>query len=145
MDEGVRKALEEAVDWEAKSYDFYKRASEKVSDSGIKSLLLKLASEELKHKRALEEVDSDFRPGLCGSDWFDVIDRFDEHRMRSLKLASKVLLFAIDKEEKAKKKYAGFAKTAKDQKVRKLFDYLSVEESCHESLLRAEYGRLNKK
>lgn len=137
------EVLRQAIMWEEYSHDFYVRAADSVGIEPLKVLFRKLAAEELKHKRILEDANiAKLSQYTCGVDWFNLLDDFKSQSSEALTKAVKALEFAMDKEGRAEERYRHMGKEASNLVVQELCSQLATAENCHRSLLRSEYERL---
>ena len=130
-----------AIEKEIGAFNFYMKASQVAKYSGAKELFTEFAKEEEKHRKLLEDltvekigqlkvepvpnlkisdymVDIEFRPDLSYAD---------------------ILRVAMKMEERSLKLYTDLKGTAKDDEMKKLFDFLAQQEAKHKYGLEKKY------
>lgn len=146
MNERLKLIMESAIKQEEYSREFYKAAAAKTKVPSAKKLLLRLSAEEQIHKERLETMDFSKLGAKVLADRINEIDVAQELMLtpvNEFKDLKAVLLFAIKKEQAAKKLYEELAYAAEDEKARHLFNVLSSEENNHEAMLAAELHKLS--
>lgn len=143
------KNLEEIIDFaiekEKEAADFYQSVSDKEQFSGKKEMLLEFAAQERKHQSLLE----DLKAGKVGAKlddyqykWItdikrsDFVDEITYHPGLDYK---DILMFAMQREEKALKLYNDMLDNAQDDDQKKVFKMLCQEEAKHKLSLETMY------
>ena len=130
-----------AIEKEIGAFNFYTKASQVAKYSGARELFIDFSKEEEKHRKLLEDltvekigqlkvepvpdlkisdymVDVEFRPDLSYAD---------------------ILRVAMKMEERSLKLYTDLKGTAKDDEMKKLFDFLAQQEAKHKYGLEKKY------
>jgi rubrerythrin len=131
-----------AIDKEIGAFTFYTKASQAVKYSGAKELFIDFAKEEEKHRKMLEDITVEkiaqlqidkAVPNLKISDYM-----VDAEFKPDLPYAD-ILRVAMKMEERSLKLYTDLRRTAKDDEMRKLFDFLAQQEAKHKYGLEKRY------
>lgn len=143
-----------AIEMEDKGNTFYKKAASKLEDSEAKSIFIKLADEELKHKERFKELQMvviDEMAGDKSSDFFDMeaskyiddlvhasvfpededIDKFLENISGPLSAIN----MALDLEKDSILLYQALSEGTKNRSTRETVLSIIIEERKHISLL----------
>ncbi|MBN2422576.1 ferritin family protein [Candidatus Woesearchaeota archaeon] len=143
MNEELRQIINKAIKQEEYFYDLYTSGAEKTEVVSAKTLLLKLAREENKHKEKLEELDSENLHLIPGK--FESVNLDQELMLTPIdefKSIKDVFDFAIKSEINANEMYRNIAENVSEDKAKKLFVFLAGEEKKHEELLNRELENL---
>jgi rubrerythrin len=148
MIKSVDEVLETAKRIEESSYNFYTSAQEVVSQPHLKEELKALAEQEVEHKRKIEEMINkgveEVAKGL-------VIEKIQDMKLGDYLLPSKIdskatiqdiLIAAIKREDMTHQFYQNLLKGAKDEDLRKVLEFLSIEELKHKNRLQFLYDDL---
>jgi len=148
---GIVAVTHLAIDSEKDAAALYLRLAQAVSDPKGKSVLIRLASDELGHLEKLERhlvaVLSGERGMLLPSDLVGAMAaRLGEKSAPDFPAGPdftpsdevRVLEFALDRELEANRRYIGMAESAGSEVDKKLFLSLAKEEDLHARILRAE-------
>ena len=136
------EAIRFAIDKEIGAFTFYMKASQAVKNSGAKELFIDFAKEEEKHRRLLEDITAEKIsrlqleknvPDLKISDYMVDVEFKPE-----LSYAD-ILRMAMKMEERSLKLYTDLERTAKDDRMKKLFDFLAQQEAKHKYGLEKRY------
>lgn len=142
MDSKIFKTIiNYAIEKEVEASVFYEATSDLAESPNIKKIFKEMASVELKHKQALENITE------------ESIDKYDFRNVPDLKIGDymvdedfrpnmnyqEVLILAIKREEKAHQLYSDLAENINDSEVKKLFQLLAQEEAKHKLSLETEY------
>ncbi len=122
-----------AIDKEIGSFNFYTRASQVAKYSGARELFVEFSKEEENHRRLLEgispekiqELKIESVPNLKISDYMVEID------FRPDLSYADILRVAMKMEERSLKLYSDLRETAKDDPMKRLFDFLAQQEAKH--------------
>lgn len=140
-------AIVKAIKFEQESYDFYAEASKKAANARLSKFFLKIALDELRHRRILEifRKVKDFEQALEKSEdesrtvnimrYEEEEERFDASGLEFF------LKKAIAREIQAEQMYADFLKKTEDPGLKELFKTLIIWEVTHKEKLEKEYGR----
>ncbi len=148
MIKSVDEVLETAKKIEESSYNFYTNAQNFVSQPHLKEELKALAEQEVEHKKRIEEMINrgvdEVAKGL-------VIDKIQDMKLGDYLLPSKIdsksniqdiLIAAIKREDMTHQFYQNLLKGAKDEDLRKVLEFLSIEELKHKNKLQFLYDDL---
>ncbi|MCK4931272.1 MAG: ferritin family protein [Candidatus Aminicenantes bacterium] len=133
--------LKFAISREEEAIASYGKMSEKTRSPGLKELLIDLQGEEKNHKSLLEEITdqkiASFEikevPDLKISDYLTEEPPAEEMTFQDL------LIFAAKKEQEAVKLYSNLERNAEDEDLKKLFQFLILQEKTHKLKLEKEY------
>ncbi|NOZ20888.1 MAG: ferritin family protein [Planctomycetes bacterium] len=133
--------LELAANKENEAHWFYKKAAGKVKDPGAKTMLADLAEEELKHKALLEDFDAavlkDWQPQHIQD--LRISDFLEDRLISDDSSPQEIMIYAMKREDKAKRFYEQAAAGTSDASVKKTFDMLAGEEAKHKLQLEKLY------
>jgi rubrerythrin len=134
----LKQILESAIKKEEYSYQIYMRAIEMTEVDSVKTLLQKLADQELLHKEKLETLDFNkigarVIPGKIGK--IDIAEELMMAPLEEFGSLSELFKFAMKKEVEAREMYKQLAESVDDENVKKLFGMLSEEEENHRQIL----------
>ncbi len=131
-----------AIDKEIGAFTFYTKASQAAKYSGAKELFIDFAKEEEKHRKLLEDITVEkiaqlqiekTVPDLKISDYM-----VDVEFKPDLSYAD-ILRMAMKMEERSLKLYTDLKGTAKDDEMKRLFDFLAQQEAKHKYGLEKKY------
>ena len=133
--------LDFAIDQEQEAHDFYMDLAGRVERPDTKDLLTQLASEELRHKKKLEEIRRGSRAFPAAK---DVTDLEISEYLVDVEPSSKLnyqdaLTLAMKREEAAFRLYTDLSKLAVDKELRRVFLALAQEEAKHKLRFEREY------
>lgn len=134
----INKLIDFAIEQEHEAFAFYKAASEKVSNPGVKQLFMDLAEDEHGHANLLEIYRENKELGNIFKT--QVIDyKISEiHEMPALSLTmipSEAIAIAMKKEQQAAELYAAFAANATTSEVKEALENLMNMELGHKHKL----------
>ena len=133
--------LKFAISREEEAIASYGKMSELTQSPGLAELLLELQGEEKKHKSLLEGITDqqiasfEIRevPDLKISDYLTEEAPTEDMSFQDL------LIFAAKKEHEAVELYTNLEENAKDDELKKLFQFLIQQEKTHKLKLEKEY------
>ncbi|NOR13728.1 MAG: hypothetical protein GQ545_10795 [Candidatus Aminicenantes bacterium] len=133
--------LKFAISREEEAIASYRKMSEKTQSPGLRELLIDLQEEEKNHKSLLEEITdqkiASFKikevPDLKISDYLTEEPPAEEMTFQDL------LIFAAKKEQEAVELYSNLERNAEDEDLKKLFQFLILQEKTHKLKLEKEY------
>lgn len=130
-----------AVNKEIEAYEFYKAASEKISDESLKSVFADLAKEELKHKALLQGYLKNEGKELKFDETKDYkISETVEEKALSMDMSfADAIALAMKKEEEAMNMYNQFADISIDEEQKGAFLELAKMELGHKARLEEIY------
>ena len=138
-----KKVIDTAIKQEEDSYKIYMKGYRVTKLKSSKLLFKKLAGEELKHKKLLQNIDlsnvADFPKTKYKSLYLE--EDLQLTPLNELNEVKTILNFTIKKEIKAYKQYSNIAKTMKDD-LKVFFTNLAKEEQKHKILVSKEYKKL---
>lgn len=145
MDASVRKALEEAKEKKALSYEFYDKLLKVVSDLSTKELIKDLMEQKSKHKEIIEqalETGSLENLGLdvsCRWKGLGIGQGVKPEVVTGELTVQDVLLIAIRYEDNSVKYYEDLAEKFKDTPAGDVFFKLASDEACHRNDVQRMY------
>jgi rubrerythrin len=130
-----------AISREKEAIASYGILSELTKSPGLKELLLELQEEEKKHKSLLEGItDQKIAsfvvkevPDLKISDYLTDETPSEDMNFQDL------LIFAAKKEQEAVELYSNLEENAEDDELKKLFQFLILQEKAHKLKIEKEY------
>ncbi len=130
-----------AVKREEEAIEFYGSMIEKTRMPGLKELLSELRDEEKKHKKLLQNINSERISNLTIKNVQDlkISDYLVEEPTSPDMNFQDLLIFAAKKEKKAADLYSQLYDRADDPELKKLFDFLVQQEQTHKLKLEKEY------
>lgn len=139
--EEFKKILLDAIDKEVESYTFYTSASERVTDSALKTVFKELADQETMHRKTLQAYLSGVKAELK---FHETKDYKISNTIETPPLTTEMkpldgLKLAIKKEEEAKLMYEQLAEASADEDQKKTFLELAKMELGHKSRLEDIY------
>ena len=133
--------LDFAIDQEQEAHDFYMDLAGRAELPDTKDLLTQLASEELRHKKKLEEIRRGSRAFPSAKDVTDleINDSLVDVEPSSKLNYQDALTLAMKREEAAFRLYTDLSKLAGDKELRRVFLALAQEEAKHTLRFEREY------
>ncbi len=141
----VEEILRTAKQIEESSYNFYTTAEEMVSTPHIKEQMRDLADQEKIHKQKIEEIMGkgveEVTKGL-------IVEHIQDMKLGDYLLPSRIdskadiqdiLITAIKREDLTHQFYQKLLKGAKNDDLRKVLEFLSIEELKHKNKLQFLY------
>lgn len=139
--EELRSIIDFAVENEIEAYEFYRDAAEKVDDDFLKETFQDLASEELEHKKFLQEflVSEVEEIKLKEFSDYKISETIDKPELSVAMKFSDAIALAIKNEEEAMFMYQSLAEACVDEEHEKLFTGLMDMEQMHKAKLEEIY------
>lgn len=136
--EGVVKF---AIEREEDAIKAYGSMIEIAETPGLKDLLAELQNEERNHKKLLQELTEEGVESLSVEDVIDlkISDYLVEEPPSAEMNFQDLLILAAKKEQKAVDLYSSLAEKAKEEEIKKLFEFLVMQEKGHKLKLEKEY------
>ena len=136
--EGVVKFAIEREDDAIKAYGSMIEIAE---TPGLKELLAELQNEERNHKKLLQELTEEKVESLNIEDVIDlkISDYLVEEPPSAEMNFQDLLILAAKKEQKAVDLYSSLVEKAKEAEIKKLFEFLVMQEKSHKLKLEKEY------
>jgi rubrerythrin len=108
---------------------------------GLKELLAELQNEERNHKKLLQGLTEEKTESLKVEDVIDlkISDYLVEEPPSAEMNFQDLLILAAKKEQKAVDLYSSLAEKAKEEEIKKLFEFLVMQEKSHKLKLEKEY------
>lgn len=130
-----------AIEREEEAIKAYGEMIEMAEAPGIKNLLGELQEEERKHKKLLLDLTEKRIEALKIEDVIDlkISDYLVEEPPSEEMNFQDLLILAAKKEQKAVDLYSSLRDGAKEEEVKKLFDFLVMQEKSHKLKLEKEY------
>lgn len=139
MNEKLRKAISAAIKKEEYSYRLYTKAYKKAELKGSKQLFKKLAAQELKHKKILQNLNlKEFETIKIKFNIAKSLMLTPLSEIRKLKI---ILRTAIKREQESYDYYIKISK-AFSGKIKLLFKKLASQEKTHKKLIQKEYEKM---
>lgn len=141
MDKKVREIIEFAIDNEIETYEFYKEAVKKVSDSYLVKTFENLADEELEHKEFLKDFLNSDKNELTLSKPTDyhIAETVDAPKLTTDMTFKEAIQLAMKKEEESMEMYKHLSEKAEDEESKNIFRELVTMEEMHKVKLEKIY------
>ncbi len=130
-----------AIEREEDAIKAYGSMIEIAETPGLKELLAELQNEERNHKKLLQELSEEKVESLSVEDVIDlkISDYLVEEPPSAEMNFQDLLILAAKKEQKAVDLYSSLAEKAKEDEIKKLFEFLVMQEKSHKLKLEKEY------
>jgi rubrerythrin len=130
-----------AIEREEDAINAYGSMAEKAESSGLKKLLLELQGEERNHKRLLQNITKEKIESLKIKEVMDlkISDYLVEEPSSPEMSFQDLLILAAKKEQRSVKLYTDLGNKAEDEELKKLFEFLVMQERAHKLKLEKEY------
>lgn len=132
-------SIELAIQMELEGKRFYLQQAERTDDSGLKSIFHTLAEEESIHARILKSKEETLPYELVDtySEIKNIFMEIGEHKgiIKQLPDALDVYNLALANEQKSLDLYREMLQEAKDDREKKIFEFLIEQESDHYKVL----------
>jgi len=130
-----------AIEREEDAIQAYGSMIEIAETPGLKELLAELQNEERNHKKLLQELSEEKVESLSVEDVIDlkISDYLVEEPPSAEMNFQDLLILAAKKEQKAVDLYSSLAEKAKEDEIKKLFEFLVMQEKSHKLKLEKEY------
>lgn len=130
-----------AIDGEQEAVDAYTTASEIVTRTNVKNMLLGLAGQEQMHKERLESIDRErvTETAIVNVPDLKIADFMDDVAITADMDYQDILAVAMKREERAHNLYSTLASNTDDAELKKVFEVLAQEEAGHKLALENEY------
>lgn len=130
-----------AIEREEDAIKAYGSMIEIAETPGLKELLAELQNEERNHKKLLQELTEEKVESLNVEDVIDlqISDYLVEEPPSAEMNFQDLLILAAKKEQKAVDLYSSLAEKAKEEEIKKLFEFLVMQEKSHKLKLEKEY------
>jgi rubrerythrin len=130
-----------AIEREEDAIKTYGKMVEIAETPGLKELLAELQGEERNHKKLLQGLTEEKVESLRVEDVIDL--KISDYLVEELPSAEMnfqdLLILAAKKEQKAVELYSSLSEKAKEEEIKKLFDFLVMQERSHKLKLEKEY------
>jgi rubrerythrin len=135
------EVIEFAIQREEEAIKAYGDMLEMAETPGIKTLLAELQDEERNHKRLLQDLTEEKVESLKIEEVIDlkISDYLVEETPSADMDFQDLLILAAKKEQKAVELYSSLADNAGEEEIKKLFEFLVVQEKSHKLKLEKEY------
>ncbi|MBN1222639.1 MAG: ferritin family protein [Candidatus Aminicenantes bacterium] len=133
--------VKSAIAREEAAIKTYGSLAQRAKSPGLKKMLLELQDEEKAHKKLLENIDDAKIQDLVIKDVPDlkISDYLTDEPPAEDMTIQDLLILAAKKEQEAVMLYTNLADNAKDQELKKLFQFLIQQEKSHKLMLEKEY------
>lgn len=138
----IKKIIEEAILNEEKSHHFYKLLAKKATRHSSQILFQSLAEEELKHKKALIELDISHLKFETTPKEIKILEKMTLTPLNEIGDLIKNLKTASKKEDAMHETYEILAKRATDEHIHHIFNNLAREELQHRNMIDNEIKRI---
>jgi len=130
-----------AIEREEDAIKAYGSMIEIAETPGLKELLAELQNEERNHKKLLQGLTEEKAESLKVEDVIDlkISDYLVEEPPSAEMNFQDLLILAAKKEQKAVDLYSSLAEKAKEEEIKKLFEFLVMQEKSHKLKLEKEY------
>jgi len=138
-------AFEEIIDFaikrEEEAYNSYGEMIKMAKTPGLKKLLAELQEEEKNHKKLLQNISQEKVKSLKIKEVLDlkISNYLVEEPPHEQMTFQDLLIFAAKKEQKAVELYSDLADEAKEEELKKLFEFFVQQEKRHKLRLEKEY------
>ncbi|MFB0566500.1 MAG: ferritin family protein [Candidatus Aminicenantaceae bacterium] len=136
-------AVQFAIKREEEAIQGYGRMIEVTETPGVQELLMDLQGEERNHKKMLQDLTEgrveSYEP--AGVVDLKISDYLEEETLDVDMDFQTLLIFAAKKEQKAVELYSDLAQNAKNEELRRLFEFLIEQEKSHKLKLETEYEK----
>lgn len=132
-----------AISREEAAIDTYGDLSEKAKTPGLRELLLELQSEEMNHKKLLEDITPEQVGSFKADDVIDlkISDYLTEEPPSEDMTFQDLLILAAKKEQEAVELYTKLGQGTENEALKKLFDFLIAQEKSHKLKIETEYEK----
>ena len=132
-----------AISREEAAIDTYGDLSEKAKTPGLRELLLELQSEEMNHKKLLEDITPEQVGSFKTDDVIDlkISDYLTEEPPSEDMTFQDLLILAAKKEQEAVELYTKLGHGTENEALKKLFDFLITQEKSHKLKIETEYEK----
>lgn len=134
----VKSVFKIAIDQEIEACEFYKKASEKVSNPGVKDIFRQLSADEAEHAETLRKYEKDITLGEKFKTPEIDYAIADGNTSPSLSITMKpadAVMLAAKKEQEAAEFYTELSKKATDKAIVKILQSLAAMELGHKQKL----------
>ena len=135
------QVIEFAIQREEDAIKAYGDMVEMVETPGLKTLFAELQNEERNHKKLLQDLTEKKVEFLKVKDVIDlkISDYLVEEPPSANMNFQDLLILAAKKEQKAAELYSSLAEQAEQEDIKKLFEFLVMQEKSHKLKLEKEY------
>ncbi len=135
------QVIEFAILREEDAIKVYGDMVEMAETPGLKTLLAELQNEEKNHKKLLQDLTEEKVESLKVKDVIDlrISDYLVEEPPSADMNFQDLLILAAKKEQMAVELYSSLAEKAEQEELRKLFEFLVMQEKSHKLKLEKEY------
>jgi rubrerythrin len=132
-----------AISREEAAIDTYGDMSEKTKTPGLRELLLELQGEEKNHKKLLEDISEEQISSFNSEEVIDlkISDFLTEEPPSEDMTFQDLLILAAKKEQEAVELYSKLSDDTDNEELKKLFDFLILQEKSHKLKLEKEYEK----
>jgi rubrerythrin len=135
------QVIEFAIQREEEAIKAYGDMVEMAETPGLKTLLSELQNEERNHKKLLQDLTEEKVGSLKVKDVIDlkISDYLVEEPPSADMNFQDLLILAAKKEQMAVQLYSSLAEQAEQEELKKLFEFLVMQEKSHKLKLEKEY------
>jgi len=135
--------IEFAIKREEEAAHAYREMAGRTKSMGLKKLLQELQGDEENHKKLLQNLTEKKIESTKVKDITDLkmSDYLVEEPLSAEMDFQDLLIFAAKKEQRAMELYSDLADKSKKKELKKLFDFLAMQEKSHKLKLETEYEK----
>jgi rubrerythrin len=135
------QVIEFAIQREEEAFKAYGDMVEMAETPGLKTLLAELQDEERNHKKLLQDLTDEKIESLKVKDVIDlkISDYLVEEQPSADMNFQDLLILAAKKEQMAVELYSSLAEQSEQEDIKKLFEFLVMQEKSHKLKLEKEY------
>ena len=135
------QVIEFAIQREEEAVKAYGDMVEMAETPGLKTLLAELQNEERNHKKLLQDLTEERVESLKVKDVIDlkISDYLVEEPASADMNFQDLLILAAKKEQMAVELYSSLAEQAGQEEIKKLFEFLVMQEKSHKLKLEKDY------
>jgi rubrerythrin len=135
------QVIEFAIQREEEAVKAYGDMVEMAETPGLKTLLAELQNEERNHKKLLQDLTEEKIESLKVKDVIDlkISDYLVEEPPSADMNFQDLLILAAKKEQMAVELYSNLAEQSEQEDIKKLFEFLVMQEKSHKLKLEKEY------
>jgi len=139
--EKYQEILAAAIQNEIEARDFYLQVADRVENSFLKEMFNDFATEELKHRRILEEFQRDDSKAMhfARVPDFHVSETMEEPPLTLEMKPADAIALAMKKEQAAMENYTQLAEVCDDASQQKIFFELAAMERQHKARLESAF------
>jgi len=153
-EEGVKKAIQTAIQMEKDGYAFYQKAAAQTSSDMGRTIFKSLAADELLHLEVFEKL---FDDKVGKDEWYSLVNTSAKYTdipifptdLKKIEGSNPdtneidALRIAMDSEQRAIDLYTKIRENSSDQQVNEIIDEIINQEKNHYIVLEGEFNHIN--